>query len=48
MQAEVPMRRTNALLTQLGTTLKNTAKWQISSMALHGFMSAISGAYGYA
>ena len=48
MQAEVPMRRTNALLTQLSTTLKNTAKWQISSMALHGFMSAISGAYGYA
>ena len=48
MQAEVPMRRTNALLAQLGTTLKNTAKWQISSMALHGFMSAISGAYGYA
>ena len=48
MQAEVPMRRTNALLTQLGTTLKNTAKWQISSMALHGFMSAVSGAYGYA
>ena len=48
MQAEVPMRRTNALLTQLGTTLKNTAKWQVSSMALHGFMSAVSGAYGYA
>lgn len=48
MQAEVPMRRTNALLTQLGITLKNTVKWQISSTALHGLMSAVSGAYGYA
>ena len=32
----------------LATTLKNTAKWQISSSLLHGFMGAISGAYGYA
>ena len=29
-------------------TLKNTAKWQISSSILHGFMGAISTAYGYA
>ena len=48
MQAEVPVRRTNALLTQLGVTLKNTAKWQISSMVLHGFMNSISSAYNYA
>ena len=32
----------------LMTTLKNTAKWQISSSILHGFMGAIQGAYGYA
>lgn len=30
------------------TTLKNTARWQISSSLLHGFMGAIQGAYGYA
>jgi hypothetical protein len=30
------------------TTLKNTARWQISSSILHGFMGAIQGAYGYA
>lgn len=37
--------------TKLGgllTTLKNTARWQISSSILHGFMGAIQGAYGYA
>ena len=30
------------------TTLKNTARWQISSSILHGFIGAIQGAYGYA
>lgn len=30
------------------TTLKNTARWQISSSILHGFMGALQGAYGYA
>lgn len=46
--AELPLRRTSNLVTQLGVTLKNTAKWQLSSSMLHGFMSAISSAYGYA
>lgn len=36
--------RLNGLL----TTLKNTVRWQISSSILHGFMSAVSGAYTYA
>ena len=35
-------------LSQLGTTLKNTARWQLSSTLLHGFMGALQGAYGYA
>lgn len=48
MQAEIPMRRSSALLSQLGTTLKNTAKWQISSSVLQGFMGAVQSAYGYA
>jgi hypothetical protein len=47
-QAEIPIRRSNALLTQMGTTLMNTARWQLSSSILHGFMGAIQGAYGYA
>jgi hypothetical protein len=32
----------------MGTTLKNTARWQISSSILHGFMGAIQSAFGYA
>ena len=32
----------------LMTTLKNTARWQISSSILHGFMGTIQSAYGYA
>lgn len=48
MQAEVPLRRSNALLSSFATTLKNTARWQISSSVLHGFMGALQGAYGYA
>ena len=47
-QAEIPIRRSNTLLTQMGTTLMNTARWQLSSSILHGFMGAIQGAYGYA
>lgn len=46
--AEVPIRRSNALLSEMWTTLKNTARWQISSSILHGFMGAIQSAYGYA
>lgn len=30
------------------TTLKNTARWQISSSMLHGFIGALQSAYGYA
>jgi TP901 family phage tail tape measure protein len=48
VNSEVPMRRTNALLKQMGTTLANTARWQLSSSMLHGFMGAVQSAYGYA
>lgn len=47
-QSEIPLRRTSALLTEMGTVLKNTIRWQISSSMLHGFMGAVSKAYGYA
>ena len=48
VQAEVPLRRTSGLLSEFKTTLMNTARWQISSSILHGFMGALQGAYGYA
>ena len=48
MNAELPIKRTNALVAEMWTTLKNTARWQISSSILHGFMGTVSSAYGYA
>ena len=47
-RSEIPLRRTNKLVTELWTTLKNTAKWQISSSVLHAFMGALQTAKGYA
>ena len=46
--AEMPARRINGYLDQLKVTLANTARWQISSSILHGFMSSVSHAYNYA
>lgn len=46
--ADAPVTRVNAKLRELGTTLMNTARWQISSSILHGFMGALQSAYGYA
>lgn len=46
--AENPLRRSNKLLSDFMITLKNTAKWQISSTLLHGFIGALQSAYGYA
>lgn len=34
-------------MTELWVTMKNTARWQLTSSALHGFMGALSTAYGY-
>ena len=48
MTAEIPTKRISASLATLGTTLKNTAKWQLSSSMLHGFMTAIQTSYRYA
>jgi len=41
VQAEVPLKRTSGLLSEFKTTLMNTARWQISSSILHGFMGAL-------
>jgi hypothetical protein len=46
--AEAPITRINSKLAEMGTTLKNTARWQLSSSILHGFMGSLSSAYGYA
>lgn len=45
--AEIPMRRANATLMSFATTLANTAKWQISSTILHGFIRSLSTAWNY-
>lgn len=47
-QADRPMLALNGKLTQLWTVMKNTAKWQLSSSMLHGFIGGVSQAYRYA
>ena len=45
--AEVPIRRSNALLSELWVTMQNTVRWQLTSSMLHGFMGAVQSAVGY-
>ena len=47
-QSDITLNRTKGLVDELWVTLKNTARWQLSSSVLHGFMGAIQSAYGYA
>lgn len=46
--AEVPTKRINAGLEKMLKTLKDTARWQISSNIMHGLQGALQDAYGYA
>lgn len=46
--AETPFLRLSNRANEFLTTLKNTARWQISSSLLHGFMGTLQHAYGYA
>ena len=46
--ASVQINKANGILGEFWTTLKNTARWQISSSVLHGFMGALNSALGYA
>ena len=48
VQAEIPTKRVNAQLAQMAKTIKDTARWQISSSIIHGFQGALENAYGYA
>lgn len=47
VKAETPLIRTSNLMNELWTTMKNTARWQLTSSALHSFMGGLSTAYGY-
>ena len=46
-QAELPVKRMGTMLDSLWVTMKNTMRWQLTSSALHGFMSAAQTAYRY-
>ena len=48
VNADAKIRDANSVLAQFATTLKNAARWQISSSILHGFMGSLQSAYGYA
>ena len=47
-QSNLQLKKSNTLLSQFALTLKNTAKWQLSSSLLHGLISGFSSAIGYA
>ena len=47
-KTEIPIRKTNSLLNDFATTMKNTFKWQISSNIMHGLESSLNGAVSYA
>ena len=46
--ADQPLLKINAKIKEFSTTMANTVRWQLSSSLLHGFMSGMQGAYGYA
>ena len=47
-QMDVPLKQTNAALSNMLTTLKNTVKWELSSNLVHGIEGAFSSAISYA
>ena len=47
-QATLPMQGANQLMGKLWITLKNTARWQLSSRLLMGFIGGIQNAFNYA
>ena len=48
MTADSAIKNTNTLVNNLWISLKNTARWQLSSSMIKGFMGAISSAFNYA
>ena len=47
-KANINLTKSQGLLSSFITTLKNTARWQLSSSMMHGFMGAIQTAISYA
>ena len=48
VNAEAPIFRVNSKIKELGVTLANTARWQLSSSIIHGLMGGMQKAYYYA
>ena len=48
MSAEAPLKQTGALLDNLWISLKNTARWQLSSSLIKQLVGAFSDAFSYA
>lgn len=48
VHAEAPILRVNSKIKELGVSLANTARWQLSSSIVHGLMGGIQKAYYYA
>lgn len=46
--ASMQIRTASGLMTKFMTTLKNTARWQLSSMMIRGFVQGIRDAFSYA
>ena len=46
-QAEAPDIRISNTFREMGNTLTNTIRWQLTSSVLHGFMGAVQSAVGY-
>ncbi len=46
--ADTPMIKLNARMQEFLTTVKNTARWQLSSSIIHGLMGGIQSAFNYA
>ena len=47
-QSNLQLKKSNTLLSQFALTMKNTAKWQLSSSLLHGLISGFNQAIDYA
>lgn len=47
-KAELPLKRTNKLMSDLWITMKNTVRWQITTGILNTFTGSINTAFGYA
>lgn len=45
--ANMQIKKSTGFLAEMGTTLKNSIRWQLSSSMIHGFMGGVQQATGY-